>query len=61
MTFDEMFIEDGNVKLEKIIEALFPILPDQATPQLLQEIINGKQLHISSTCYSTTNWWLISC
>lgn len=48
MTFDEMFLEDGNVKLEKIIKALFPILPDQATPQLLQEIIDGKQLHISS-------------
>lgn len=48
VTFDNMFVEKGEVKLEKLISGFFPILPKGATPEVLQEIIKGKQLHISS-------------
>ncbi len=46
MTFEDMFVSGKNVDLRKLVEGLFPILPEEATPEKVQRVLNGEHLHI---------------
>ncbi|MBU0597637.1 ThiF family adenylyltransferase, partial [Patescibacteria group bacterium] len=47
-SFEEIILDDGKINLRSIIDKFFPVLPKEATKKLINEVIDKKELHISS-------------
>lgn len=49
ISFEETFITNGEVDLEKAIKAFFPALPDFVTPDAIGSVLSGSRPAISCT------------
>lgn len=46
--YNDLFFEDGNLSMEKVISSFFPILPNEATPEIVEKVINGESIILPS-------------
>jgi len=48
ITFEDTFIKKGKVDKRLLVNKFFPKLPVEATPENIERIVNGENLHISA-------------
>lgn len=46
--YGDLFFENGYLSIEKVMNVLFPILPREATPDILKKVTNGEKLALPS-------------
>lgn len=49
----DLYFENGNLSMEKVINTLFPILPVEATEEMVEKVINGEKLSIPSWSHAS--------
>lgn len=48
-SFEDLFVESGRLSVPRLVRGFFPVLPPEATPELVSQVLAGTLAHIPST------------